>query len=54
MKAKLFDGFELEFSGSDVESIDIEYGDYSLLITFNRNFRDRTGYAVERAEWISI
>lgn len=34
MKAKLFDGTEIAFSGEDVESVDFEIGDYSILIRF--------------------
>lgn len=54
MKAKLFDGTVITFSGKDVKSIDIEYDDYSILITFDKLYKKETGYTTVRAESISL
>lgn len=54
MKAILFDGTEIYFSGNDVKEITIEYGDYSLLITFNELYSRQTGYTTERASSIEV
>ena len=54
MKAILFDGTEICFSGNDVREITIEHGDYSLLITFDELYSRQTGYKVERASRIEV
>lgn len=53
-KAKLFDGSEITFSGEDIESMEFERDDYSILITFKAHYQKQTGYTTERAELISI
>ena len=52
MKAKLFDGREIEFSGNEVEKIRIEYNDYSILIDFKQP--NIGGWETERAESIRL
>ena len=41
MVAKLWDGREVKFDGSEVKEIVIEIGDYSLLIVWNDGNVDR-------------
>ena len=54
MTARLFDGTEIFISKEDVESIEIEDNDYSILITFSEQYKRETGYYRERAELIKI